>query len=57
MTIITTYRRIELDNGAIIEVPEQTGLPELSRTDSFDDRLKRIEDRLATLLTRVPRIL
>ena len=32
MSITTRYERITLDNGAIIEIPEQTGLPEVPAT-------------------------
>ena len=56
MSITTRYKRITLDNGAIIEIPEQTGLPEVpvasDSSDSLDARLKRIEDRLALLAQR-----
>ena len=53
MSITTRYKRITLDNGAIIEIPEQTGLPEVPvASDRLDARLKRIEDRLALLEQR-----
>lgn len=59
MTITTRYERMTLDNGAVIEFPVQDGLP-LSAPEPqerIEDRLQRIEDRLAILLTRIPRIL
>lgn len=56
MSITTRYERITLDNGAVIEFPVQAGLP-VQPQERIEDRLQRIEDRLATLLTRVPRIL